>query len=66
MQTKEADFTQQSKDIDTTIAAMERKITDDQNRMDTEFQAMEQARAQTNQQAQYLTSAFGGSSSSGG
>jgi flagellar hook-associated protein 2 len=62
--TKQADFTKQSSDITTTIANMETRITNDQNRMTNEFVAMETARAQINLQAQYLTSAFGGSSSS--
>ena len=62
--TKQADFTKQSSDITSTIANMETRITNDQNRMTDEFVAMETARAQINLQAQYLTSAFGGSSSS--
>lgn len=62
--TKEASLTSQSTDIDDTIAQMERKISDDQDRLNAEFVAMETAESTINTQKQYLTSAFGGSSSS--
>jgi len=45
---------------------MERKILDDQDRMTSEFVAMETAQAQINQQKQYLNSAFGTSTTSTG
>ena len=62
---KESNLTNQSKDIDSTIATMELKITDDQNRLNAEFVAMETAQATINQQKQYLNAAFGSSSSNG-
>jgi flagellar hook-associated protein 2 len=64
--TKETDLTKASSDIDTNIAAMERKILDDQDRMTSEFVAMETAQAQINQQKDYLTSAFGGGTTTTG
>jgi flagellar hook-associated protein 2 len=62
----ESNLTEQSSDIDTSIAALEKKISDDQTRMTNEFVAMETAVNTINQQKQYLTSAFGGSSSGSG
>ncbi|HUI06984.1 MAG TPA: flagellar filament capping protein FliD [Verrucomicrobiae bacterium] len=50
-------LTQQSTDIDNQIAAMERLIQADQQRMTDEFVAMEEAQAQINQQLTYLTQA---------
>ncbi len=64
--TKETNFTKASSDIDTNIASMERTILDDQDRMTSEFVAMETAQAQINQQKQYLNSAFGTSTTSTG
>jgi flagellar capping protein FliD len=65
LSTKEANLTKQSTDIDTNIANMERKILDDQDRMTSEFVAMETAQAAINQQKQYLTQAFGGGTTTG-
>ena len=56
-------LTQQSADIDDQIAAMERRIQDEQTRLTNEFVAMEEAQAQINQQLTYLTKTFYGSSS---
>ena len=62
--TKQANLTKQSADIDTSIAAMERRITDDQTRLTNEFVAMETAQAKIKQQATYLTQ-FGSTSTTG-
>ena len=45
----------QSSDITTQIKNLEAKITTDSNRWTTEFQAMEQAQAQVNQELTYLS-----------
>lgn len=54
-------LTHQSSDIDNQIAAMERTILADQQRMTHEFTAMETAMAQINQQKQYLAQYLGSS-----
>ena len=64
--TKEADFNNQSKDIDKTIATMELKINDDQARLTQEFVNMETAQANSKSQQTYLTQYFSSSSSSSG
>ncbi len=63
--TKENDLSKESTGIDNTIAALERKITDDQNRLTNEFVNMETVESQINTQKQYLTSYFSSSSSGG-
>ncbi|HLH52255.1 MAG TPA: flagellar filament capping protein FliD [Verrucomicrobiae bacterium] len=51
----QANLTTQSQSIDQQVAALEKTITSDSARWTTEFQAMEQAQAQINQQMSYLT-----------
>jgi flagellar hook-associated protein 2 len=58
----QSSLTTQSSDIDQQIADMERLIQQDQQRMLDEFSVMEQARAQINQQMQFLQQRFGTSS----
>jgi len=53
--TRTADLTQQNTDITTQISNLEAKITSDTNSWDSEFQAMETAEAQTNQELTYLS-----------
>jgi flagellar hook-associated protein 2 len=53
--TRTADLTQQNTDITTQISNLEAKITSDTNGWDSEFQAMETAEAQTNQELTYLS-----------
>jgi flagellar hook-associated protein 2 len=62
--TTEGDLTKQSTDIDTTIAAMEVKISDDQQNYTNEFVAMETAENSINQQKQFLTDMFSSTSQS--
>jgi flagellar hook-associated protein 2 len=54
----------QSTAIDNQIAALERTITSDQQRMITQFTGMESAMARINQQQQFLTQNYGTSSGS--
>ena len=51
----QASLTTQSNSIDSQIAALEKTITADSNRWTAEFQAMELAQSQINQQMSYLT-----------
>lgn len=51
-----ASLTVQTNSLTTQIANLEKKITSDSAHWTSEFQAMEQAQAQVNQQLQYLTS----------
>jgi flagellar hook-associated protein 2 len=53
--TRVADLNQQSSDITTQISNLETKITSDSNQWSSEFQAMEVAESQTNQELTYLT-----------
>jgi flagellar hook-associated protein 2 len=53
--TRTADLTQQNTDITTQISNLEAKITSDTNGWDSEFQAMETAESQTNQELTYLS-----------
>ncbi len=62
LSTKEADFTKQSSSITDSINALEKRISDDQQRMTNEFVAMETAISTINSQKQFLTNAFGGGS----
>ena len=55
--TRQADLTQQSTDISTQISNLETKITNDTNQWNSEFQAMETAESQTNQELTYLSQA---------
>jgi flagellar capping protein FliD len=48
-------LTNQSTAIDTQIANLEKVVTADSNKWTTEFEAMEQAQAQVNQELSYLT-----------
>lgn len=48
-------LTQQSSSIDAQVAALEKTITDDSARWTAEFQAMEQAQSQINQEMSYLS-----------
>jgi flagellar hook-associated protein 2 len=48
-------LTQQSTSINTQIAALEKKISADSAQWTAEFQAMEQATAQSNQELTYLS-----------
>jgi flagellar capping protein FliD len=48
-------LTQQSNSINTQIANLEKTVTADSARWTTEFQAMEVAQSQINQQMSYLT-----------
>ncbi|MGA2555088.1 MAG: flagellar filament capping protein FliD [Verrucomicrobiota bacterium] len=56
--TKEAGFTQQSKDIGTSITNLQQKIAQDETRLQNEFVAMETAINTINTQKQYLTDFF--------
>jgi flagellar hook-associated protein 2 len=58
----QASLTQRSKDINTQISNLENKITQDSNQWTAEFQAMEQAQSQVNQQLTYLSQAVSGGS----
>jgi len=51
----QATLTQRSTDIGTQISNLEKTVTDDSARWATEFQAMEQAQAQVNQELTYLS-----------
>ncbi len=51
----QASLTQQSSDINTQIANLESKIAADTRQWTAEFQAMEQAQSQANQELSYLT-----------
>jgi flagellar hook-associated protein 2 len=51
----QASLTQQSTSIDTQVANLEKSVTSDSARWTAEFQAMELAQAQINQQLSYLT-----------
>jgi flagellar hook-associated protein 2 len=53
--TRQADLTQQSTDLSTQISNLENKIANDTTQWDTEFQAMETAQSQTNQELTYLS-----------
>ena len=53
--TRQADLTQQSTDISTQISNLETKIANDTNQWNAEFQAMETAESQTNQELTYLS-----------
>jgi flagellar hook-associated protein 2 len=55
---KQTNLTKQSTDIDTQVAALETKITNDTNHWDTEFQAMEQAESTINNNLAYLNRQF--------
>jgi flagellar hook-associated protein 2 len=55
--TRQADLTQQSTDITTQISNLETKIANDTNQWNAEFQAMETAESQTNQELTYLSQA---------
>jgi flagellar hook-associated protein 2 len=55
--TRQADLTQQSTDISTQISNLETKISNDTNQWNSEFQAMETAESQTNQELTYLSQA---------
>jgi flagellar capping protein FliD len=48
-------LTKQSSDIDAQVVNLEKIITADSNKWTKEFQDMEQAQAQINQQLSYLT-----------
>jgi flagellar hook-associated protein 2 len=50
-----ASLTSQTNNLSTQIANLEKKITSDSAHWTSEFQAMEQAQAQVNQQLNYLT-----------
>jgi flagellar hook-associated protein 2 len=52
---RQADLTQESSSIGTQITNLETKITNDSNQWSSEFQAMETAQAQTNQELTYLS-----------
>ena len=53
--TRTSDLTQQSTDITTQISNLETKISNDSNQWNSEFQAMETAESQTNQELTYLS-----------
>ena len=53
--TRTTDLTKESANINTQIANMETKITNDSNQWSSEFQAMETAESQTNQELSYLS-----------
>jgi flagellar hook-associated protein 2 len=57
LSTRQADLTQQSTDISTQISNLETKISNDTNQWNSEFQAMETAESQTNQELTYLSQA---------
>jgi len=50
-------LSQQSTDITTQISNLETKIANDTNQWNAEFQAMETAESQTNQELTYLSQA---------
>jgi len=52
---RQTDLTQESSNISTQISNLETKITNDSNQWNSEFQAMETAESQTNQELTYLT-----------
>jgi flagellar hook-associated protein 2 len=56
--THQTNLNKQSSGLDDQIARLEKTITADQARMTKEFQAMETAEAQINQQLSYLTKSF--------
>jgi flagellar hook-associated protein 2 len=64
--TETGTFTKESKGIDTQVANLERRLTEEQARLTDEFVAMEKAESLLQQQMQALTNAFGGSGSSTG
>jgi flagellar hook-associated protein 2 len=53
--TRTSDLTQQSADITTQITNLETKISNDSAQWNSEFQAMETAESQTNQELTYIT-----------
>jgi flagellar hook-associated protein 2 len=53
--TRTSDLTKQNSDITTQISNLEAKITNDSDQWDSEFQAMETAESQTNQELAYLS-----------
>ncbi len=53
--TRTADLSQENSDITTQIANLETKISSDTNQWNSEFQAMETAESQTNQELTYLS-----------
>jgi flagellar hook-associated protein 2 len=55
--TRQANLSQQSTDITTQISNLETKIANDTNQWNAEFQAMETAESQTNQELTYLSQA---------
>jgi flagellar hook-associated protein 2 len=63
--TETARYTTDSSAIDDQIAAMERRILQDQDRLTASFIAMEQAQALIQQQSAAFTNAFGTTSTSG-
>jgi flagellar hook-associated protein 2 len=62
--TRQSTFTTQSTRIDEQIAALERTVQSNRERLIASFLAMERAQAQINQQLQFLQSRFGGSATS--
>ena len=63
--THQTNLTKQSADIDTQISSIETQVLAYQDRMTAEFVAMETAAAKTNQQMQFLSKNFFGTSSTG-
>lgn len=59
----QANLTSQTNNLSTQIANLEKKITNDSAHWTSEFQAMEQAESQINQQLQYLSSQLKSTSS---
>jgi flagellar hook-associated protein 2 len=57
--TRQNSLTTQSKGIDTSIAAMERQVQANKERLTASFVAMETAQSNINQQLAYLTKTFG-------
>jgi flagellar hook-associated protein 2 len=57
--TRQNSLTTQSKGIDTSIAAMERQVLANKDRLTASFVAMETAQSNINQQLAYLTKTFG-------
>ena len=57
-----ADLTQENTNLTTQISNLESKITNDTNQWNSEFQAMETAESQTNQELTYLSQAVSGGS----
>ena len=51
-------FTKQSKAIDTQVAAMEKLVQAEKDRLTSGFVAMEQAQGKVNQQMQFLAQRF--------